>query len=117
MNTETNMKIDKVEFTFGRLGEITFTDENGDKVFICNHGDKGMVDLFRESLKDYRMKSLEMIEKIRTERLKNRKIKYIYLGKEEMLNLRLNVGFSNEWDKILGIPIVKVDKDNWFEIG
>ena len=119
MQGEININADSIKFSFD-FSTMSMRDKSGDIFHVCLLNDESdFIKLIGDSLKSYRTEARELIEKIKslTKNAYGGKPKAVYLGKKELLILRVNCGFSVvDWDQVLGIPIVKVEKESYFDI-
>lgn len=100
---------------------FTLTDEDGSRYIIETHSEKNFLDLMASGLNPYKNKANELIEKVRPYVInKNpyaRKPIAIYLGKQERKSLRIYANISKkDWDMVLGVAVIPVDRDSYFDL-
>lgn len=119
----TMLNINAVSFDIDDIDShsFTLTDADGSKYIIATYGDKSFLDLMATGLNPYKNRARELIEKVRpyvsNRNQYTRKPIAIYLGKQERKALRVYANISrNDWDMVLGIEVIPVDKDTYFDL-
>ena len=120
LKTVINIDLDSFSINDIESNSLTLTDKDGTTYEINNYGDKNFLDVMARGLNPYKNRATELVSKIKPY-LANRNVyakkpSAVYLGKEERKALRIYANISqNDWGMVLGIEVIPVDKDSYFD--